>query len=113
MSEDEGCSRPHDVFAQVVLALEDLVRMVERGIYDLPRWVAGMKYLPPVVELPSFIRALGFTEMPSSVQEVRDRYRALAKQLHPDKGGSAEDFAMLQEATAKAIQYLETGSGRS
>ena len=101
-----------DVFAQVVLALEDLVRMVERGIYDLPRWVAGMKYLPPVTELPSFIRALGFTEMPSSVQEVRDRYRALAKQLHPDKGGSADDFAALQQAAEKAIQYLEAGSGR-
>jgi hypothetical protein len=36
-----------DVFAQVVLALEDLARMVERGIYDLSTWVSGMKYLPP------------------------------------------------------------------
>ena len=35
-----------DVFAQVVLSLEDLARMVERGIYDLGTWVAGMKYLP-------------------------------------------------------------------
>lgn len=35
-----------DVFAQVVLSLEDLARMVERGIYDLSTWVAGMKYLP-------------------------------------------------------------------
>ena len=35
-----------DAFAQVVLSLEDLARMVERGIYDLSTWVAGMKYLP-------------------------------------------------------------------
>ena len=35
-----------DVFAQLVLSLEDLARMVERGIYDLSTWVAGMKYLP-------------------------------------------------------------------
>lgn len=101
-----------DVFAQVVLALEDLARMVERGIYDLQRWVAGMKFLPPVVELPSFIRVLGFTEMPESAQEIRDRYRSLAKQLHPDSGGSNEDFASLRSAAEKAIQYLEAGSGR-
>lgn len=31
--------------AEVVLALEDLVRMIDRGIYDLSTWVAGMKYL--------------------------------------------------------------------
>lgn len=30
-----------DAFAQVVLALEDLARMVERGIYELSTWVAG------------------------------------------------------------------------
>ena len=31
-----------DAFAQVVLALEDLARLVDRGIYDLQDWVAGM-----------------------------------------------------------------------
>ena len=32
-----------DVFAQVVLALEDLARMTERGIYELQTWNIGMK----------------------------------------------------------------------
>ena len=45
-----------DAFAQLVLALEDLARMVERGIYELQTWVAGMKYLPPAIEVPSFFR---------------------------------------------------------
>ena len=40
-----------DCFARIVLALEDLARMIERGIYDLSRWIAGMKYLPPVIEI--------------------------------------------------------------
>ena len=31
-----------DAFAQVVLALEDLARLVDRGIYDLQNWIAGM-----------------------------------------------------------------------
>lgn len=34
------------VFSQLVLALEDLSRLVERGIYDLQSWIAGMKMLP-------------------------------------------------------------------
>ena len=45
-----------DVFAQVVLSLEDLARMVERGIYDLSTWVSGMKYLPAGERLePCFV----------------------------------------------------------
>ena len=51
-----------DAFAQIVLALEDLARMVERGIYDLQTWVSGMKYLPPAIEIPSFFKTLGFME---------------------------------------------------
>lgn len=73
-----------DAFAQVVLALEDLARMVERGIYELSTWVAGMKYLPPVVEVPSFMQFLGFTQIPSGPEEVKERYRQLAKKMHPE-----------------------------
>ena len=48
-----------DAFAQIVLALEDLARIVERGIYDLQNWVAGMKMLPEKTTLPSFCSVLG------------------------------------------------------
>lgn len=96
-----------DAFAQVVLALEDLARMVERGIYELQTWVAGMKYLPPPIEVPTFFRFLGFQEIPASPEDVRERYRQLAKQMHPDVGGTAEDFRKLQDATERALKYLE------
>ncbi|HHY95476.1 MAG TPA: J domain-containing protein [Firmicutes bacterium] len=99
-----------DAFAQIVLSLEDLARMVERGIYDLQTWVAGMKMLPPVSEVPSFLRLLGFTEIPSDVEEVRARFRTLAKQFHPDVGGSAEDFDMLKRAAEQAVQYMQSRS---
>jgi hypothetical protein len=95
-----------DVFAQVVLALEDLARMVERGIYDLSTWVAGMKFLPPAIEVPSFLRFLGFDRIPDSVEEVRDRFRTLAKQLHPDAGGNVEDFQKLKDASEQAIKFM-------
>jgi hypothetical protein len=53
-----------DAFAQVVLSLEDLARMIERGIYDLSTWVAGMKFLPTPIQVPSFIKFLGFDQNP-------------------------------------------------
>lgn len=101
-----------DAFAQVVLALEDLARMVERGIYELATWVAGMKYLPPPLEVPSFFQFLGFQEMPASLEDVNERYRQLAKQLHPDAGGNEEDFIKLKDAAERAVQYFSTQNNR-
>lgn len=76
-----------DAFAQIVLTLEDLARMQERGIYELSTWIAGLKFLLPVIEVPSFFKQMGFTELPGSADDVRERYRTLAKQLHSDTGG--------------------------
>jgi hypothetical protein len=96
-----------DAFAQVVLALEDLARMVERGIYDLSTWVSGMKFLPPPIEVPSFFKYLGFVEIPSGAEEVKARYRELAKQYHPDAGGDPENFKKLAEASERSLKYFE------
>jgi hypothetical protein len=96
-----------DAFAQIVLALEDLARMVERGIYDLQTWVSGMKYLPPVIEVPSFFKLLGFETIPASEEDIKTRYRTLAKQLHPDGGGDSDDFINLTKAAEEAIKYLK------
>lgn len=97
-----------DCFSQLVLALEDLARMINRGIYDLQKWVAGMKFLPPVIEIPSFFKTLGFEELPESEEEIKTRYRGLAKQLHPDCGGDEEDFMKLQKASEDCIKYFKT-----
>lgn len=95
-----------DVFAQLVLSLEDLARMVERGIYDLQRWVAGMKFLPAAVELPSCFKFLGFDQIPGDILEIETRYKNLAKVHHPDVGGSEEDFVKLTRATEQAKAHL-------
>jgi hypothetical protein len=100
-----------DAFAQIVLTLEDLARMVERGIYDLSTWVSGMKMLPPVVEVPTFFRQLGFTEIPSDVEEVRARYRTLTKQLHPDAGGAREDYEVMVKSAEQATAWFGAGGG--
>ncbi len=96
-----------DCFAQIVLSLEDLARMAERGIYELQTWLSGMKYLPPPVFVPDCIRALGFEEVPGSVEDVNARYRQMAKDVHPDGGGTEERFNALRAAADAAIKYME------
>jgi hypothetical protein len=100
-----------DAFAQVVLSLEDLARMVERGIYDLQTWVSGLKFLPAPVEIPNCFKFLGFAELPAGPEDVKERYRTLAKQHHPDTGGNEEDFQKLQRASEQALQYMGKTGG--
>jgi hypothetical protein len=101
-----------DAFAQVVMALEDLARMVERGIYELSTWVAGMRFLPPPVTVPECFRQMGFTEIPAGPDDVNERYRTLAKTMHPDAGGSAEQFKQLQSAAEAAKRYFDKDGER-
>ncbi|MBR6646768.1 MAG: J domain-containing protein [Clostridia bacterium] len=96
-----------DVFAQVVLTLEDIARMTERGIYELQTWIQGLKALPPKIELPSCFAFLQFNALPDSVHEVKERYRQLCKVYHPDAGGTAEMFQKLTDAQSEAIAFLE------
>lgn len=96
-----------DVFAQVVLALEDLARMVERGIYDLSTWVAGMKYLPPAAQVPDCFRVLQYDRIPENREDVGKRFKQLAKAAHPDGGGSDEQFQALHQAYEQAEKYFQ------
>lgn len=96
-----------DAFAQVVLSLEDLARMVERGIYDLSTWVAGMKMLPEPEKVEPCFLALGFDAAPTSIAQVKEKYRRLAKVIHPDAGGDEKSFRMLQENYEKCLALME------
>jgi hypothetical protein len=96
-----------DVFAQLVITLEDLARMGKRGIYELQTWLEGMKFLPPPIVIPECFKFLGFKSIPGDVEDVRARFKTLAKQLHPDGGGTDEAFISLQEATKQAMEYFE------
>lgn len=98
-----------DVFAQVVLSLEDLARMVERGIYDLSTWVAGMKYLPAGEPLEPCFSGLGFIQRPSTEEEVKAQYRRMAKGMHPDGGGDSAAFIALQANYRKCLERMKEG----
>ncbi|MFZ5973973.1 MAG: J domain-containing protein [Bacillota bacterium] len=94
-----------DCFAQVVMTIEDLARAGERGIYTLQAILDGLPSLPPHV--PDSFRALGFDVIPNNVDDVKARFKAMAKEMHPDSGGSKEAFQKLQDAFTKAVEHLE------
>lgn len=102
-----------DAFSRVVLTLEDLARMIERGIYDLQTWVAGMKFLPPPRTVPWWMVALGLDGLqnePGPIDEARIRkvYREKAKSAHPDApGGSDEAFKTLNRAQEEGLAWLK------
>lgn len=98
-----------DAFSQIVLALEDLARMIGRGIYDLQTWVSGMKFLPEPTALPECFKVLGYQEMPSNVEDVKARYRTLSKQHHPDSGGDQKSFEAIKVASENAIRHMTVG----
>lgn len=94
-----------DLFAQLVMSLEDIARMSERGIYELSTWIEGMKALPPQKEIPNCFVKLGFDDVPT-MDALKVKYRELAKVSHPDKGGSATLFNMYANAYQEAERYL-------
>lgn len=96
-----------DAFAQLVLALEDLARIVSRGIYDLSAWVSGMKALPDKAEYPWWVLLLGLEDYPSNEEIIDKAFKKMAHIYHPDKGGSSEQFNRLQKARFAAHEYLK------
>lgn len=95
-----------DVFAQVVLTLEDIARMTERGIYELKTWVAGLKALPKPKDIPSCFKVLGFSEIPTE-RELKERYRQIVKVAHPDANGNQDYFISIKNAYDESKQLLK------
>lgn len=104
-------NRGSDVFAQLVLALEDLARLTERGIYTLATWLSGLKALPSTTTVPSCFAVLGFAEIPDSLEDINARYKTKALRAHPDQGGDMQRWHELQAAVEQAKCYLAERSG--
>lgn len=95
-----------DLFAQLVITLEDIARMAARRIYDLSSFIEGMTALPPKNEIPSCFITLGFQNIPN-VEELKKRYKELVKIAHPDTGGDTDMFKAYTEAYRDAEGYLQ------
>lgn len=106
-AKDHGVNLQYgsDVFAQVVLTLEDIARMTERGIYELNTWLQGLKALPKPKNINNCFKILGFNDIPTH-SELKERYRRIAKTAHPDKGGDKEYFSIVNKAYQEANDIL-------
>lgn len=100
-----------DLFAEVVYSLEGLARAVEKGIFTLDMLLAGVPALPSASSLEPCFKAMGFSTMPTSAEEITEQYRRLAKVLHPDApGGSEASFKALSENYEACLKIARAGA---
>lgn len=102
-----------DLFAQVVLTLEDLARASERGLYDFSQIISGLPSLPESVAHlePCFI-AMGFSKRPSSEEEVKQYFHRQAMVVHPDgKDGDRDAWETLQRNYKACLEILRKEGG--
>jgi hypothetical protein len=60
---------------------------------------------------PEFMVTLGLAP-PYTLDDVKQAYLEKAKTAHPDRGGTASDFALLQDAFERAQEYISFRSDR-
>lgn len=114
--------RYHDVAANIrslALAIEGM-RQLERhgGGTMMERAFSGFAALPPpegTIPKRPWWEVMRYSKDPAerellSVGEVEARFRNLAKKFHPDAGGTAAEFAELEQAKADAIQDIAGGA---
>lgn len=65
-----------------------------------------------VESFPESYKILGFKSKPKSQKEIKDRYRELAKKLHPDSGGSQELFIKVNEAYKESLEIWKKDNSR-
>lgn len=63
--------------------------------------------IPGVSYLIQELDALGLTEMPSTLRELKQAFRKVAKQHHPDCGGNAEMFRFVEGAYRRLCLRFE------
>lgn len=103
----------------IYLTIEAL-RAVERwGVSDfLSRSFTGFKALPAGPAPKKWFTFFGWTDYPAITEDNYERaeeeYKRLAKELHPDRGGSTEKFQELVSAWKAAQNYFlrKPGAGQ-
>jgi hypothetical protein len=104
-------TRVADNLAAIAATLGAL-RAVERhgGGSILERAFIGFAALPSSAQRP-WREVLVFGDRNPGREEIEQRFRSMAKQLHPDKnGGDAEGMIELNAARAEALRELNRGS---
>ncbi len=101
-------TRVADNLAAVAATLEAL-RAIERhgGAEILNRAFTGFAALPERAGISSWRDILGLGEGRVTLADVEAAFRKLAFDLHPDRGGDANAFVLLNQARENARRELE------
>ena len=74
-----------------------LMRIAEPATQAYPAWATD--------ETPPCLRALGLS-LPCTEEDVKQAYRRLAKEMHPDRGGDVQRFLLLKDHHDQARYFL-------
>lgn len=79
-------------------ALRGVLIIVINHLPDLPGWARQ--------ETPACLRALEL-KLPCKEADVKEAYRRLAEELHPDRGGDRKQFLRLQNHFEQALKFVQ------
>jgi hypothetical protein len=100
----------HENIAAIAAHIDAIRRVDRYGVGTLDQAFAGYDALPPpgAANRPPWRKVLGIVEGVEVTEGVIQHfYRARARELHPDLGGTHEGMAQLNEARDAALQELE------
>jgi hypothetical protein len=94
-----------DNIRAIALSLEALRRVDRYGVTHHNEQYKGWAKLPPASDRMSARDALAFIQLyagmaPTSREKLAEAYRIAARKLHPDTGGSPDQFILLGKAKA-------------
>ena len=93
-----------DILIAIILAIGDLARIAERGIFDFGQLIQGFKSLE-YIEVPKWASFMGFNTRPMNFAMVKDRFNDLVKgAMNPNT--NADDYRQLQDYMKIAKQYF-------
>lgn len=78
-------------------------------VMQLSTWLAGLEALPAPAALAPCLVALGFERMPTE-EDLKAKYRDLARRHHPDAGGSEASFRSLKANYEDALLIVTSAA---
>ena len=85
-------------FRAYLRALKGALVIVKYHFASIPNWARR--------ETPACVKALGL-RLPCSEEDVKEAYRQLAEQHHPDRGGDRKQFARLKSQYEEATRFIQ------
>lgn len=106
---DSSIKYGSDLYAQLILTLEDLIRIKDRNICDFSNWISQFEIKAGDVSLPDCFKKLGFdgSYMPTK-KNIDYKYNELAKILNPANAfGDKDKFEELNRLKEECYDFIK------